>query len=165
MQIKSERLIFGKYKEADLSIYRALMMNENVAKYISGQAPTLEASKIRFEYIVDLNAQHPFYGFYAVYEKSIKQPIGLAKFVKMDDKEAEIGYAISPEFWRKGYGSEITQALILFAKRYTRFKTLIALIDPDNEASFQLLLKNDFHFSHSIKEKDNKVSHAYALIL
>jgi RimJ/RimL family protein N-acetyltransferase len=114
---------------------------------------------------VDLNQQHPLYGFYAVSEKILAQPIGLAKFVKMDEQEAEVGYAVSPDFWRKGYGSEITQAIIQYAKNHTSLKTLIALINPENEASFQLLLKHDFHFSHSIKEKENKISHAYALAL
>ncbi len=165
MQLKSERLLFNKYSATDLSIYQSLMMNENVVRYISGRAPTFEATQKRFEYIVDLNAQHNLFGFFAVLEKIRLQPIGLAKFVRMDENEAEIGYALSPEFWRKGYGHEITQALISCAKHSTNLKSLLAIIDPENEASFQLLLKNNFHFSHSLKEQGGKISHAYTLLL
>jgi len=163
MQLKSERLLFKKYSEDDLSIYQSLMMNENVVKYISGRAPTFDATKKRFEYIVNLNAQHALFGFYAVLEKTKLQAIGLAKFVRMDENEAEIGYALSPEYWRKGYGNEITKALINCSKNSTNLKRLIAVIDPENEASFQLLLKNNFLFSHSLQEQDGKISHAFTL--
>lgn len=149
---ETERLFFIKYQEGDLDIYHQLMSNPKVAKYITGQPPTHKQSKNRFEYILSLNKANDAFGFFKVVEKHTNTPIGLAKLVATDESQAELGYAVQPHYWKKGFGSEITQGLIDFTKSATTLTSLLAIVQPQNEVSVNLLQKFGFQFSHPIPD-------------
>ncbi len=149
---QTERLLFFKYQKEDLGIYQQLMRNPKVSKYITGQPPTQEQSKNRFEHILSLNKTYNSFGFFKVVEKKTDTPIGLAKLVGTDENQAELGYAVQPNYWNKGFGSEITKGLIDFTKSATTLTSLLAIVQPQNQVSINLLQKFGFQFSHPIPD-------------
>jgi RimJ/RimL family protein N-acetyltransferase len=64
----------------------------------------------------------------------------------------EIGYELSPEYWKKGIMSEALIAIINFAFTNMNLHTIEANIDPENTASEKLLLKLGFEKEGHLKE-------------
>lgn len=142
--MKSERLIFEKFKKEDFPLYFLLTGNEEVMKMISGKALSKEEALNRFENILSINNQVKELGYFIVKNIQDGSFIGLAKIVMLEKKEAEIGYSLLPENWGKGYGSEISETLVKKAKRFNVIECLIAIVDPENTASKKILKKSHF---------------------
>jgi RimJ/RimL family protein N-acetyltransferase len=56
----------------------------------------------------------------------------------------EIGYAVDPEFRRRGYARAALEALLERAAREPRVRTVRVTISPDNVASYQLVSQYGF---------------------
>jgi len=52
--------------------------------------------------------------------------------------EDEIGWLVFPEAEGRGFASEAASALLDWARRVKRFKTLVSYVDPKNERSCRL---------------------------
>ena len=148
------RLSYIKYEEEDFDQYYMLVKHDSVMQYVTGKAPTLEESKIRFERIIKTNLEYNGLGYFKVYDS--RQYIGLAKFAYYQDEKdfVEIGYLLFEDFWGMGYGSTICKDLISNAKQTYFAKELIALIEPENIASRKILTNNDFESFFLGEEND-----------
>lgn len=88
------------------------------------------------------------FGFWAVLEKSSGTVIGMCGLVKRDTlPDADLGYAFLPEYFGKGMAFEAAQACVSAAKRDFALPRLLAIVNPDNQASRRLLEKLDFAFA------------------
>ncbi|UZR95696.1 GNAT family N-acetyltransferase [Chondrinema litorale] len=158
----SNRILFKKYIHKMLPEYKRQSMNYETMKYITGKALNEEECLKRFDFVMEVNGRHNEFGYYAVFDKNTNTVIGLSKIVLMSKECAEIGYALLPEFWRKGYGSEITKSLINYALQFENLNELIGIINPLNEASKMLLMKNGFTYLES-KSVYDQLSDYYQL--
>ncbi|MDY4948463.1 MAG: GNAT family N-acetyltransferase [Clostridium cadaveris] len=78
------------------------------------------------------------------------------KFLSNDDlTEAEIEYMLLPDYWRQGYGSEITTKLLKIARESDSIQTLVANVKPDNIGSKTILLKTGFAHCKFFENLDN----------
>jgi RimJ/RimL family protein N-acetyltransferase len=81
--------------------------------------------------------------------------VGDCGFCLQSDKQAEIGYTISPPFQRQGIGKEAVESLIGFLFREVSIKKIIAKTDPENKGSIKLLQCLGFwkeaHLERSVK--------------
>ena len=141
---KAENLVFGKFKKEDFPLYFQLTGNDRVMKMISGKAFSEEEAHKRFENVLIVNSQHEELGYYIVCRIEDDKFIGLAKIVLLENKKAEIGYSLLPEYWGKGYGSKISKTLVDKARQFDFIEKLVAIIDPENMASKKILEKSQF---------------------
>jgi RimJ/RimL family protein N-acetyltransferase len=81
-----------------------------------------------------------------VHEIGTGSYVGLSKLTHISSGTAELGYALLPDFWGKGYGTEISQRMLELAYSIPRLHTLEAYIHPDNTASQHILEKCGFQF-------------------
>lgn len=102
-------------------------------------------------------------GFLAVTENESGKFIGLSKIVPFENGMTEIGYALLPEFWGKGYASEITSCLVDYARELGTIQELIGLVDPDNQPSIRILTKNGFVFYREFNNAKNLPRADYVL--
>jgi RimJ/RimL family protein N-acetyltransferase len=80
------------------------------------------------------------FGFWAVVEKSRGSVIGMCGLVKRDNlPDPDLGYAFLPEYFGKGLAFEAAQACLHAAKRDFALPRLLAIVNPDNQASRRLL--------------------------
>ncbi len=142
--IQTDRLILSPYTEQDFDYFAPLMMSELVMRYITERALSLEETQAKFDVAVQFNQKNSDIGFYHVLRQSDQQFIGFAKLVPFDKKynEAEVGYALMPEYWGNQYATEITARLVEYAQSLKRFSRLIGLVDPAHAASVKVLTKN-----------------------
>ncbi len=143
MYIASDQLIFNKLTNNDFALYAELTMNEDVMKFVTGTALTREKAKLRFQKVIDTNLASEDTGFFIVRKKDKDDFIGIVKLVQITDDQFEVGYMLLPEYWGKGYASEMVECMISLAKK-KQINEVIGIVDPENPASIRVLSKFGF---------------------
>ncbi|RDU38167.1 N-acetyltransferase [Neobacillus piezotolerans] len=134
-----------KFDSTDFNHYYLLVSNEQVMSMITEHSIPLEEAQEKFKKIIKRNEKYETFGSYKVYNDA-NEFIGLGSLILNEeiDDEAELGYMLFPQYWGKGYGSEIAAVLINKAKN-THVNRLTAIIDPKNIPSRKILLNSGFH--------------------
>jgi RimJ/RimL family protein N-acetyltransferase len=63
----------------------------------------------------------------------------------LPDADIEIGYFFKPSAWGLGYATEAARLLLNFAFEHTTLNNVVAVIDPQNSGSRNVLLKAGFN--------------------
>ena len=93
--------------------------------------------------------EHGF-GLYLVKLKHYGASIGMCGLIKRATLEdADIGFALLPQFEGKGYGFEAASATLSYAKTIKK-KRIVAITLPENESSIKLLKKIGMHFERMV---------------
>ena len=149
--LSSKRLLFRKFESQDLIYYTKLNTNFEGMQYITGRVLDETEIGTKFENLLRINEQDPEMGVFVVSNITDNEFIGLAKLTiyENDFSQAEVGYSMLPQFWGKGYGSEMLLAMMDLANEIPFIKTLIGIIDPSNKASEKILTNQNFTFYKS----------------
>ncbi|OGU62416.1 MAG: hypothetical protein A2V66_17155 [Ignavibacteria bacterium RBG_13_36_8] len=126
----------------DLYAYRSL---PEVYKYQSWFPKNISDAE---DFIKDYSSHHDFevegwkqFGIFLIEDNTL---IGDCGCCIQPDNQAEIGYTISPQYQRKGLGSEVVESLINFLFRELSLRKIIAKTDPENIGSIKVLEKFGF---------------------
>ena len=88
------------------------------------------------------------YGLYLVVLKPSLEPIGVCGLLKRDHfQDVDLGYALLPEFWSRGFAFEAAAAVLKFAHDSLGVPRTLGLVTPENVPSINLLEKLGFSFS------------------
>ncbi|KQS34052.1 GNAT family N-acetyltransferase [Dyadobacter sp. Leaf189] len=150
VRLESERLSYEKFTQEHFADYFRLVSEQDVMQYITGAALNEEQAKARFQVALNADRGLHHFGFLAVFEKETGTFTGLAKIVPFETNLCEIGYALFPAFWGKGYATEITRTMVSYAKQLGNVPELIALVSPENHSSVKVLTKQGFVFFREI---------------
>lgn len=147
--IKSDRLTLRPLMRSDYSFLRSLHSNPEVMRYISsGRIRSEEETYGVIERGLLMEVENPLLGGWIVLFTETMQEIGnvvLRKPATREETEGlEIGYIFIPEYWGRGLATEAARCIMDYAYREIGDVKLVALIDPDNEASRKTLLKLGF---------------------
>lgn len=87
------------------------------------------------------------FGLYLVELKDSQTPIGMCGLLKRDALEhVDLGFAFMPDYRRHGYGFESASAVLSYARKDLILGHILAITNPDNEGSINLLEKLGFKF-------------------
>lgn len=139
--LESDRLLYRSFEKSDAPAFFKIRSNMDVMKYMDSYIhQKLEDAE---EYIAgDQRAfENKTMLNWAIIEKLSGQLIGYFGFWRLDRKNCrgEVGYALLPEVQRKGYMREAMSKLIPFSFDKLNLHTIEANVNPENEASMQLL--------------------------
>jgi RimJ/RimL family protein N-acetyltransferase len=96
------------------------------------------------------------FGLWLVETKSDIAPIGICGLLKRDVlDDVDIGYALLPEFWSQGYALETASAVMSYAGKTLGLSRVVAVTNPDNQASIRLLEKMGFRFERMVRLSDD----------
>lgn len=139
-------LKFEKYHPKDFKLYYDIVKKDEVMKYVFGRGMTTEEASLKFDSVLKINAEQATLGYFMVLDSETNEVMGDSKLVPCTHREQalEIGYLLKQTHWRKGIGSTICQHLLAMAKELHPTYDVIAVIDPDNLASRNLLHKFGF---------------------
>ncbi|QQD12631.1 GNAT family N-acetyltransferase [Sphingobacterium sp. UDSM-2020] len=134
-----------KYVAADFNYFKRLVSDLETMRYITGIEWKEIEARLQFDAMLEINAVEESLGFFKVVNQK-NEFIGNCSLecYKYDAAILEIGYVLKREFWRMGYGSAILQRLVHKANNSFPGMDVIAIIDPENQASRKLLEKNGF---------------------
>jgi RimJ/RimL family protein N-acetyltransferase len=92
------------------------------------------------------------FGLYLIILKETNESIGMSGLIKRDGLEdVDIGYALLPKFWSKGYAVEAARATKDYAKNVIGLKRLVAIVDPANEGSIRVLEKIGLSYGRMVR--------------
>jgi RimJ/RimL family protein N-acetyltransferase len=79
-------------------------------------------------------------------------PIGICGLVKRDGlDDVDIGFALLPKFWGKGYAYEAASAVMAYARSVVGLTRVVAITSIDNESSARLLEKIGLKFEKMVR--------------
>ena len=132
----AERLTFVLLTAQHKDIFTPLLMDNQMMRYITGYPLSLLEATERYERHLSYNLAHNDVGYYLIFHK--ENLIGYTKFTPYETDAIEIGYAILPEYRKKGYAKESIQTMIAEAKSRLYAKA-VGLCDAMNTDSINLL--------------------------
>jgi RimJ/RimL family protein N-acetyltransferase len=92
------------------------------------------------------------FGLFLVETKESGAPAGICGLLKRDVLEdVDIGYALVPEFWSRGYALEAASGVMSYAVRELGLKRVVAITNPENLGSTRLLEKLGFRYERMVK--------------
>lgn len=144
--LKSERLKFRQFKKKDAKAFFALKSNPLVMKYMD--SPRIENVEMAKEKIREI--KQDFKGQkginWSILDKETGEWMGYFGIWNIDKKNCrgQIGYAIAPKYWKKGYMSETFNTLLEFSFENLHLHSVEANVNPKNEKSAQILIKMGF---------------------
>jgi ribosomal-protein-alanine N-acetyltransferase len=149
---ETARLVVRPYTEDDKEIFFSLNGNADVVRYIRPVKTKEECNKFLLEIIAAANAT-PLYGRWAVHEKTSGDFVGSFAIIPVDDSNnIQMGYALLPQHWGKGYATELTKEGLQYVFAKTPLPTIYGYTEKPNTASQKVLLKCGFqHVSDKIE--------------
>ncbi len=159
MIIETERLIIREVKESDILHLYEYGKNEEVVQYQDWGPTTLEQSAEFYHRAVKSSQAIPRLSYMFVIElRECSSVIGdIGYFISNDRfEEAEVGYNINPKYWKKGYATEATTAIVNHISQRPEKISIFATCDVRNIGSRRVLEKSGFVFekAESIKPKE-----------
>lgn len=160
-EIKTERLFLRKIEQSDCDVILFLRSDATVTKFI--ERPENRKTKNiadAIKFIKQLNEyletnKSITWGITLKNNSKITGTICLWNFSK-NNKTAEVGYDLDPEFQGKGIMNEALKMVVEFGFNELRLHKIEAFTHNENENSKKLLKKNGFQFIENRKDEGNK---------
>ncbi len=161
MLLLTKRLNIKQYTKHDKQAFYDILMNDNIMKGIRGKGHTAEIAQQKFEKALSENDKSHDLGFFNVTLNNTHELVGFAKLVSTDDHNLEVGYALVENLWGFGYASEITDALVKHGLKKYPEKEIFGIVNDDNKASSNVLLKQNFKLKKTANVDGFKVEYYY----
>ncbi len=154
MQItQSDRLTLRWLDPSDADFVLRLVNEPGWLKYIGDRNIHTQAAAIAYiDKTREMYTQHGF-GLFAVERHTDAEVIGICGLLKRDTLEdVDIGFAFLQAFWGKGYAREAANATLDYGKATHDLSRIVAITDPQNQASIALLAKLGFQFEQTLED-------------
>jgi ribosomal-protein-alanine N-acetyltransferase len=161
MIIKTDRLILLRLTDdgTDVNDLFRLFSNEEVAKYaIWNRHETLQATK---SHIQDLYKRHEGYLTYQelkIVDALTGEFLGICSFRTQEigtygisEIIGSLGYYLLPEYWGKGYATEIAKVLIKLLFEEYKAHRVVTTCDPNNINSYKVMERCGMKYEGHLK--------------
>ncbi|HAQ39693.1 MAG TPA: hypothetical protein DCM73_01915 [Clostridiales bacterium] len=146
MYLESDNLILKEYTKSNLIDFYKLKSEEKVWKYSTfNPIKKLEDAVASLEEHVNKYKKTHFI-HHAIFLKDSLTFIGEAGILSYNQNvdRCTVGYNLLPEYWNKGYATEIVRSLLEYSFCYLKCERVEAIVMKDNGASCRVLEKCGF---------------------
>lgn len=142
---ETQRLLVRRYTSADADSFFRFCGSEDVMRYIRPVISRQESDTFLAANI-QLYDAYPNTGRWAAFERASGEYVGSFSVLTMEGAETRfhIGYALLPQYWGKGFASELLAAGMRYFFNAHNQQTLFAITEVPNTASQNVLLKAGF---------------------
>ena len=126
----------------DLELLVRLHSDVRVVRYTGGVYDRAGSEAMLRERVLGYYASHPGLGVWATLERSSGACVGIHNLNHLyGEADIQIGYMLYPEYWGRGYATEMCVALLRHGFVTVGLPRIVAITDPDNAASQHVLRK------------------------
>lgn len=151
----TDRLTIRRITSTDARAFFDIFSDADVTRYWS--APPMRELSQAEKKIAEIIAHYEQGDLFqlAVERKADSRMIGTCTLwnIHVQNRRAEVGYALGRAYWGNGYMFEAMQALVDYAFRVMQLHRLEADIDPRNEASAKSLARLGFKPEGLLRER------------
>ena len=140
MIFETPRLIFRLLVRDDFDDLYRMYGDSEVRRYFPDGVRTAEETMEELEYYLQGHPKDSRLGLWAIIEKETGEMVGRGGLLiwEIDGQtEIEIAYMIDKSRWREGFGAESARGLVDHAFNTLHLPKVIALIDPEHDASIR----------------------------
>jgi len=144
------RMAATRISESDFDDLLRLNQDPEVAKTLAGTRSELETREF-IRSSIEHWERHG-YGFWVFRDRTDGRFIGRAGLLQVEidgSDEIEIAYAVMPEFWRRGFATEMARAILDIAARLS-IHDIVAFTLPTNSGSRGVMEKAGFRYERDI---------------
>lgn len=151
MKIETARLYLRKYTTSDLSNFYNLKSCKSIWTYSTFTC--LKSVHKAEELLSALVHDNSEYIFHALFLKETDEFIGEAGIISYNSNadRCTIGYNLLPQFWNKGYATEISRELVSYAFEKLGTERVEALAMKNNAASCRVLEKSGLKLEGTLR--------------
>lgn len=155
--LETDRLILRPMTEDDAEFILELLNDPSFIRNIGDRkVRSLEGAKVYISKGPIASYDRNGFGLMTVTLKETGESMGMCGLIKREMLEdVDIGYAFLPQYWSKGYAVEAALAVKQFARDTVGLKRLVAITNPDNDASIRVLKKIGMRFVKMVKSLDD----------
>ncbi len=152
IRIETGRLILRNAQAGDVPALVSMWTDPQVTQFMGGPK---DRAWLEGTFAEDVASPDPLrYDQWPVIEKQTGALIGYCGLLDKEVEgkpEIELVYAFVPAAWGKGYATEMALALREHATREMGLRRLIALIEPENQASARVAERVGFHSEKAVR--------------
>lgn len=151
--LETERLTLRQFELRDAEFILELLNEPSFIQNIAdrGVRTVGDACNYLLNGPISSYSKHGF-GLFLVELKETAEPIGMCGLIRRDGlDDIDIGYALLPPFWSRGYAVEAAQAVHDYARNRIGLKRLVAIVDPANRSSIRVLEKIGLRYEKMIR--------------
>jgi RimJ/RimL family protein N-acetyltransferase len=146
--IETDRLMVRPITVDDAPFILTLLNEPSFLRYIGDKrVRNLEDAR---QYIVNgpvASYERHGFGLCLMELKDSHTPVGMCGILKRDGlPDPDIGFALLPDFWNKGFAFEGATAILRDARERLKLNRILAITSLDNDASINLLERLGFRF-------------------
>lgn len=146
--LQTERLLLRPFTIDDAEFILTLLNEPSFLRYIGDKkVRNLDGAR---QYILNgpvASYERHGFGLCLVELRKSHTPIGMCGLLKRDElPDPDIGFALLPDFWSKGFALEASTAVLDDARERLKLERILAITSVDNDASIDLLQRLGFTF-------------------
>ncbi len=155
--LETERLSLRELTVDDAEFILTLLNEPSFLRYIGDKkARNLDDAR---QYILNgpvASYERHGFGLNCVELRESHTPIGMCGLLKRDElPDPDIGFALLPDFWNKGFAFEAAEAVLKDALERLKIQRILAITSLDNKASINLLKRLGFRFEEVVQLSPN----------
>ena len=146
--LHTDRLILREMRRSDAKDMYEYSCNPKTSEFLLWDVhSSLDFTKEFIDYIIS-KYRYGEYNDWALVHKETGKMIGTAGFTKIDEENrvAEIGYVLNPDFWGKGLATEAAAEVIKFGFETMNMHRIEAKFMFGNDASLAVMRKLGMKF-------------------
>ena len=142
-ELETERLKFRSIRRSDVKDVYEYSSNPRTSQYLLWSPHTSIEYTKKFIDIILAKYKIGEYQDWAIVHKESKKMIGTCGFTRIDEqnKVAEIGYVLNPDFWGCGLATEAAKRVVQFAFENLGVNRVEARFMYGNDASLNVMKK------------------------
>lgn len=151
--VETDRLVLRRLSGDDAEFILRLLNEPSFLRFVGDRGVrTLDDARAYIQRgPMDSYDRHGF-GLYLVVLKEGLVPIGICGLLKRKALEdVDIGFALLPEYWSKGYAFESACAVLAYARSVVGLTRVVAITTPDNASSIRVLEKLGLGFERMVR--------------
>ena len=172
LQLESSHLLLRDFSASDWHAVHEYAQDPEVVKFELWGPNSEQQSREFVEFAIRQSKERPRKGFElaAIWKDSGKLIGGCGLRIRDETHgEGDIGYALRPDQWRKGLGTEAARALLRFGFTTLRLHRIFATCHVDNVASAHVLekagMRREGHLKKCLRQRDGwRDSYLYAIL-
>ena len=140
------RLSLRRFAADDFDFLCALHGDPDVMRYVGGVKDRAQTEELLHGRVLPYYEAHPGLGCWATLERATGECIGMHILNHIrGETHIQVGYILSRPYWRRGYATEMSIALLRYGFTQRKLAQITAITDLPNRASQHVLLKSGLH--------------------